>query len=484
MPSSFQTFSLDPFEDQTGVGNLHLSGSCVYDPQQQAFTITGASANIWGEHDDFHFVWRRMRGDFIVTARASFSGAGAISHRKLGWMVRSSLDAGSPQVCAAVHGDGLVSLQFRRKQGEATAELRAPLSAADVVQLERKGSSFRMSVAQFGQPFTTVQMDEIDLGEEVYLGLFVCSHADEVLEKAVFQNVRIVVPVKPGFDRAKDPFGSRLEILDVASGLRRIVYQRDDVFEAPNWTRDGQALVFNSGGRLYRFDLATQTPLLIATGDVVMNNNDHVLSFDGKLLAISSHVAPDYHSRVFTVPLRGGQPQQITPSGPSYLHGWSPDGKYLVFTGLRNGDYDIYRVPAAGGAEEQLTSAPGLDDGPEYTPDGRYIYFNSVRSGRMQIWRMQPDGSRQEQLTDDEYNNWFPHISPDGKWVVFLSYLVGEVTPSDHPAAKHVYLRRMPLDGGAPSVLAYLYGGQGTMNVPSWSPDGTQIAFVSNTVPF
>jgi Tol biopolymer transport system component len=173
----------------------------------------------------------------------------------------------------------------------------------------------------------------------------------------------------------------------------------------------------------------------------------------------------------------------VTDKGPSYLHGWSPDGKFLVYCAERNGDYDVFRISVDGGEETQLTTAIGLDDGPEYTPDGAYIYFNSVRSGGMHIWRMKPDGSDQQQMTDDEYNNWFPHISPDGKMVVFISYLVNEVAPGDHPAAKRVYLRLMPLDGGTPKVLAYLYGGQGTINVPSWSPDGRQLAFVSNTVP-
>ncbi len=175
--------------------------------------------------------------------------------------------------------------------------------------------------------------------------------------------------------------------------------------------------------------------------------------------------------------------RRITPTGPSYLHGWSPDGQFLVYTGQRHGQFDIYRIAAGGGEEVQLTNSVGLDDGPEYAPDGEYIYFNSVRSGRMQIWRMQADGSGEEQLTDDEYNNWFPHISPDGQWVAFITYLVGEAEPSDHPAAKRIYLRLMPRAGGEPRVLAYLYGGQGTMNVPSWSPDSKRLAFVSNTVP-
>ena len=475
---------LDPFESQTDVGSVHHPGSGVFDPEQQAYTIASAGANIWGDHDDFHFVWRKMRGNFIVTMRAEWIGAGVNPHRKLGWMARSSLHTGSPEVSTGIHGDGLVSLQFRRKQGGPTEEVKAPLKGGDVIQLERQGDTYLLSVAHYGEPFTTVQATPVELGDDLYVGLFVCSHEDEVMEKAIFRDVRMVAPARPGFDRAKDPFGSRLEILDLESGHRQIIHTADHVFEAPNWTRDGQALIFNREGHLYRFDLETKTPALIATGSVVGNNNDHVLSFDGSMLAISSHSAPDYHSRVYTVPVQGGQPKQVTPAGPSYLHGWSPDGQYLVYTGQRNGQFDIYRIPMQGGSEVQLTNTPGLDDGPEYTPDGRYIYFNSVRSGRMQIWRMALDGSHPEQLTEDAYNNWFPHISPDGSRVIFVTYLVGEVEPSDHPAAKRVYLRMMPLEGGMPKVVAYLYGGQGTMNVPSWSPDGKKVAFVSNTVPF
>lgn len=351
-----------------------------------------------------------------------------------------------------------------------------------MIQLERKGTTYVMSVAQYGKPFVTVQVSKLDLGDEVYVGLFVCSHEDDSAEQATFRNVHIVVPVKENFDRQKDPFGSHLEILDVENGHRQIIYSSDSVFEAPNWTQDGDALIYNQGGRLYRFDLLGKTSALIDTGDVVRNNNDHVLSFDGTMLAISSHTEDDA-SMIYTVPAQGGTPKRITSVGPSYMHGWSPDGRYLVYTGQRGGEFNIYRIPVEGGDETQLTFTKGLDDGPEYTPDGSHIYFNSVRTGRMQIWRMKHDGSEQEQLTDDEYNNWFPHISPDGKWVIFITYLVGETESGDHPAAKRVYLRLMPRDGGTPKVLAYLYGGQGTINVPSWSPDSKRVAFVSNTVP-
>jgi TolB protein len=483
MTSSLHTHALGQFENQTDVGTVDQAGSCVYEMDQESYNISSAGANIWGQHDDFHFVWMRIKGNFIVTTRAAMPGVGVHPHRKLGWMARTSLDSGSPHVCTGIHGDGLLALQFRRMQGGETEEVRSSLQGADVIQLERKGHTYIMSVSHYGEPFITLQVAELDLGEELYVGLYVCSHDEHGVEQATFRDVRIVIPVKEGFDRGKDPFGSRLELLDVASGHRQIIYSVDRVIEAPNWTRDGKALIYNSDGRLYRFDLETRTPSPIDTDDVVRNNNDHVLSFDGSMLAISSHNKHDNLSLIYTVSVQGGKPKLVTDKGPSYLHGWSPDGKSLVYCAERNGDYDVYRISVDGGQETQLTTAIGLDDGPEYTPDGKYIYFNSVRSGRMQIWRMKPDGSDQEPMTDDEYNNWFPHISPDGKWVVLISYLVGEVEPGDHPAAKRVYLRLMPLDGGTPKVLAYLYGGQGTINVPSWSPDGSQLAFVSNTVP-
>lgn len=469
------------FEDQTDVGKVLKAGAAHYDAAKDEYTISGSGTNMWFGTDEFHFVWKRMKGDFILTARVQFIGRGVEAHRKTGWQVRSSLDPDSPHASAVVHGDGLASLQFRRTKGAHTEEVKSSVTAPDVIQLERRGDKYLMGAARFGEPFTTEQVSDLALGDEVYVGLFVCSHNKDVTEEAVFRHARITVPAAANFVPYRDYIGSNLEVLDLASGSRKIIYRSPASLQAPNWTPDGRALIYNSNGRLYRFDLARKTPAVINTDFAVNNNNDHVLSFDGRMIGISNHSQEDGNkSIVYVVPVGGGRPRRITARGPSYLHGWSPDGQFLIFTGERNGEFDIYKIPAKGGEEVRLTTAKGLDDGPEYTPDGKYIYFNSTRTGLMQIWRMQADGSGQEQITNDEYNNWFPHISPDGKWIAFLSFFK-DVAPGDHPFYKQVYLRLMPAGGGQPKVIAYVYGGQGTINVPSWSPDSKRLAFISNT---
>ncbi len=483
-PSLSQPEPLGVFTGHNDVGNPAKSGAATYDAEKQQYAIEGAGTNMWLGRDEFQFAWRRLKGNFILTTRAELIGKGVEEHRKIGWNVRSSLDPDSPHVTAVVHGDGLTSLQFRRTKGAITEQMISPLKAADIIQLERKGKLFVMSVARFGDPFVTEQIADIALGDEVIAGLFVCSHNKDVVEKAVFRDVRITVPASDTFVPYRDYIGSNLEVMDVATGARRILHTSPDSLQAPNWTNDGKALIYNSKGRLYRFDLAGKAPVVPVEIDLdfaTNNNNDHVLSFDGKMLAISHHVREEENrSNVYVVPVQGGKPRRITTKGPSYLHGWSPDAKFLIYTGQRDGELDIYKISVSGGEEVALTSAKGVDDGPEYTPDGKYIYFNSTRTGKMQIWRMKPDGSNQEQVTNDEYNNWFPHISPDGKSIVILSF-PKDIDPADHPFYKHVYIRVMPAAGGAPKVIAYLYGGQGTINVPSWSPDSKKIAFVSNT---
>ena len=474
------------FDGQTDVGRARNPGPAKYEPERQTYQIAGSGQNMWATQDDFRFVWKRLTGNFILSTRARFASGGGNAHRKIGWTIRPSLETGSQHVTAAVHGDGLVSLQFRRTAGAITEEnkSRDSLPNADaVIQLERRDGVYVMSVARFGDTLVTQELSGVALPDTVYVGLYVCAHDSAAVERASFSNVRITIPPPRDFVAYRDYIGSNLEILDVATGNATIIHHYRGSFQAPNWTHDGKALIYAQEGRLYRFDLAARSAEAINTGFATRNNNDHVLSFDGRMLAISHHSAEDSNaSIVYTVPATGGTPKRVTAKGPSYLHGWSPDGRWLVYTGQRSGELDVYKISVTGGDEIRLTNTPGLDDGPEYTPDGAYIYFNSSRSGRMQIWRMRPDGSGQQQITNDGFNNWFPHISPDGKWIVYIAFPPPpEVAPDDHPFYKHVLLRLMPITGGPARVIAYLYGGQGTINVPSWSPDGKRLAFVSNT---
>jgi TolB protein len=474
------------FDAQADVGRVARSGSASYDPQRQTYLVAGSGQNMWNDRDDFHFVSKRLTGNFILSTRARFIGVGVEPHRKIGWSIRPSLEASSAHVTAALHGDGLISLQFRRATGGITEEIRSRdvfRDADAVIQLERRDGVYLMSVAPFGDTLITQQLPGVSLPDTVYVGLFVCAHNDTVVERAAFSNVRITTPARRDLVPYRDYLGSNLEILDVTTGNATIVHQYRGSFQAPNWTRDGSALVYAQEGRLYRFDLASRVAEAINTGFATRNNNDHVLSFDGRMMAISHHAVEDSGaSVVYTLRATGGTPTRVTARGvgPSYLHGWSPDGRWLVYTGQRGGEFDVYKIPVTGGDEIRLTSAPGLDDGPEFTPDGAYIYFNSSRSGRMQIWRMLPDGSAQQQITNDGFNNWFPHISPDGKWIAYIAF-PPDVPANDHPFYKHVLLRLMLSGGGPARVIAYVYGGQGTINVPSWSPDGTRLAFVSNS---
>ncbi len=476
-----QTGQLGIFDGQSDVGPVKHKGSATFDKATQQYHLEGSGTNIWGTHDEFHFVWKKMKGDFILRTNAAFIGKGVEDHRKVGLMVRTSLDTNSKHINAVVHGDGLTSLQYRRTVSGITEEIKSKLTHADVIQLERKGNTYTMSVAHKGETFVTEKLDDLDLGDDVYVGIFICSHNPDVTEKATFNNVRIVVPAGKDLVPYKSYLGSSIEILDLATQNSKIIYQIPNSLQAPNWINDGKSLIYNRDGKLYNFNLATGTPKEINTGAATKNNNDHVISFDGKTLAVSSGNGERGASVGFTVPIGGGEAKQITPTGPSYMHGWSPDKKYIVFCGDRNGEYDVYRIPAGGGPEVRLTDAKGLDDGPEYSPDGKYIYFNSVRTGLMQVWRMKPDGSEQTQITNDDFNNWFPHVSPDGKWIVYITFLKDEVAPGDHPFYKHVYLRVMPTSGGPSKVVAYLYGGQGTINTPSWAPDSKHLAFVSNS---
>lgn len=277
----------------------------------------------------------------------------------------------------------------------------------------------------------------------------------------------------------RPPAMSHITIMSADGREEKIVASLPRIVEAPNWSQDGKFLIVNGDGKLWRIPVEGGTPEQIPTGTVEQINNDHGISPDGQMIAISAR-------QIFTLPISGGTPKQITQETPSYFHGWSPDGQTLAFCGQRGGNFDLYAISVNGGTEKRLTSHAGYDDGPDYSPDGKWIYFNSDRSGSWDIWRIPATGAGEgdslaERVTSDEWEDWFPHPSPDGKHLVFLSFEKGT---KGHPPNKSVKLRMMKMPARklkkepGISVVREFFGGQGTLNVNSWSPDGRRFAFV------
>ena len=478
------------FENHQDVGAVVHSGSAVFDPGKQVYTLRGSGENMWSTHDAFQFAWKKMSGDVEIAADISFPNTSGNPHKKAVLIFRQSLDADSPYVDVALHGNGLTALQYRDVRGSTTREVQSRVNnnrqdaTAARLRLTRRGNYVYLSLGESldnatGPALYDGESIRVPLEGEFYVGIGVCAHDANAMEEATFSNVQLR---NLSASAGSPTLYSSLEIIAVASTDRTAIYVAPGRFEAPNWSRDGSNLLFNRDGHLEKLPVKGGKPEVIATGSADHLNNDHGISPDGTQLAVSDNsketdpATGAHDSLIYIVASGGGNPRQITHNAPSYWHGWSPDQKTLAFVGQRHGEFDIYTIPATGGEETRLTTAKGLDDGPEYSPDGQYIYFNSERTGHMQIWRMKPDGSDQEQVFSDDYNNWFPHISPDGKWMVFLTY-AKDVT--GHPPNKDVMLRLMSLEDKKISILAQLFGGQGTINVPSWSPDGKQVAFVS-----
>lgn len=464
------------FDGESEVGPIAHPGTAEYDSSQHSYVTSGGGANMWFTNDAFHFVWKKVSSDFSLAADVSFIGNEGDPHRKACIIVRQSLAPDSAYGDAALHGNGLTSLQYRETNGATTREIQANVSGPKRLRLEKHGQNISMSIAGAGEKLRpSGGWFQLPLDGPFYVGLGVCAHDSNAVRQARFSNVEFKEEKAVTLSNFS---GSTLETVAIGSKDRRVVYFTTNHIEAPNWSRDGKYFLFNGGGHILRLPVEGGEPSMLNTGSAIRCNNDHGISPDGTQLAISDQTQGK-GSLIYVLPITGGAPRLVTPTGPSYWHGWSPDGRTLAFCGERNKEFDVYTVSVDGGEEKRLTTTPGLDDGPEYSPDGKFIYFNSERTGQMQIWRMEPDGSHQEQVTSDEYNNWFPHISPNGKWLTFLSY---DKEVKGHPGNQFVMLRIMPAAGGKIEVLAKLHGGQGTINVPSWSPDSAKVAFMSYPV--
>jgi Tol biopolymer transport system component len=466
--------SIGIFESAADVGKIEVKGSSAFLPDQAKYRVTGSGANIWAKEDAFQFLHKKISGDLQFSMEVEWVGEGKVKHRKACAMIRQTLDGDSPYVDVAVHGDGLVALQWRQEKGGITYSAETSNAMPANVKIERDGDVFTVSLAKKGEPFRTVGAVSLVLPDPVYAGLAVCSHDVKTPETAILSNVVLNNRLaQPNEKRMRE---TTLETLTIDTGVRKTIYRERASFEAPNWSPDGKLFYINKEGSIYTLPVEGGELKRLNTGVAVKCNNDHGLSFDGQWLAISSGGGKD-GSKIYVVPATGGEARLVTPIGPSYWHGWSPDGKTLAYCASRNNNYDVYTIPTAGGEEKRLTTVEGLDDGPEYTTDGSKIYWQSEQTGLLKIWRMNPDGSQPEQMTfDSDYADWFPHPSPDGKWLVFVSF---DKSVKGHPPNQNVVLRLMPLAGGKPKIIATLFGGQGTINVPSWSPDSKQVAFVS-----
>ena len=455
------------FEGHQDVGIVLTPGTAVYDAATKTYTLTGSGENMWAAADAFHFVWKKVTGDVRLSASIASISEGGDAHRKAALMIRQSLDGDSAYADIAVHGDGLTSLQARDQKGAATHEVQSNRTKPERVAIEKRGNYFYASVAgPTGDFERSGGSMRVPMEGSYYIGIGVCAHNKDAMVKISFTNVALE-PVPAAKAKDLTEF-STLETVTVQSTDRRTVLVSTERIEAPNWSKDGSTLVFNRAGKLERVAAAGGTPEPVNTGSASRIASAHGLSPDGAWIAFT-----DDSKRTYVVPAAGGEPRLVAEYG--VWRAWSPDGKTLLVAGPRNSS--LLSLPVAGGKPTPLAiSAAGASDYPEYSPDGKYIYFTSDRTGGSQIWRMLADGTEQEQLTSDEMQNWYPHVAPDGRRLVMLSR---EGTAKGVPHNEDVMLRIVNLADKKVTVLAKLIGGQGTIDAPSWSPDGRRLSFVS-----
>ena len=472
--------ALGLFESQSDVGVVNPAGTGSFDAATGTYSIASSGANLWSTTDAFHMVWKKVEGDWSLTADVQLSAATSTSspHRKALLIFRQTLDPDSMYADVAVHGNGETALQYRRGKGDTTQDIAFDLGAPKTLRLEKRGDTITLFVSMKGEPLHQAGASvKLHFAGPFYAGLGVCAHQDGAVEKATFSHVELTPLSTPANPGPKSLYSTLQTIaIDNSARMAFVILTDKGYFEAPNWSRDGKTLIFDRGGRIWTIPAAGGEATALDIGDLTGCTGSHGLSPDGKWLAMTCTSPEHPGRRVYIVPFRGGAPRMVTENPDSYFHSWSPDGKTILFTRPSHSSINIFAIPPEGGTETALTTGNGTSDDPDYSPDGKYIYFNSDRAGGMQIFRMQPDGSHPEQVTFDDRRNWTAHPSPDGKSILILSY-AGDVT--GHPANKDVTLRILDPITGKIRDLVQIVGGSGTDNVPNWAPDGAHFAFVS-----
>lgn len=471
--------SLGVFESQSDVGSVTPPGTLRFDAANRVYTIDSAGANLWSTEDGFHFVWKRVSGDISLTADIQFplKPPNASPHRKALLMFRQSLDPDAMYGDAAIHGNGETALQYRRTRGDTTQDIAFNTGAPKTMRLEKHGDTITLFISQHGEPLhQTGASIKLHFDEPFYVGLGVCAHNKNAVERATFTDVELK-PLARTTPAANLALYSTLQTIAIDNNARMatVVLTERSRIEAPNWTRNGKSLIFTRAGRLWTIPVEGGEAKAIQIGDLRNCGGSHGLSPDGKWLAVTCARAEHPEPRVYIVPSEGGTPRMVTENPFSWFHSWSPDGKTIAFTRPSHGSGNIYSISVDGGQETAMTTGTGISDDPDYSPDGKYIYFNSDRTGTMEIWRMRPDGSQPEQVTFDGLNNWTPHPAPDGQSILILSYGRGV---AGHPANRDVALRLLNASDGKIRELVQIVGGSGSDNVPNWAPDGKHFAFV------
>jgi Tol biopolymer transport system component len=477
--SPAQTASLGLFTDHADVGTVLHLGTAVYDAAKRTYTITGSGENVWATADAFQFVWKKMDGDFTLSADISILGQAGDPHKKAMLMARQSLGADSPYADVALHASGLASLQSRDAKGADTHEIQSNISAPKHLRLQKYGDEFTIWLAGEDGKFQFAGGSmRVPMNGPFYVGLGVCAHNKDAVDTAEFRNVALEATSA----EVSEHWYETLETIDVASTDRRVTYvnrNRDaSSIGAPTWTPDGVSLLVSHGDRIESVPVSGGKPKIIDTGGFRVNLSLSV-SPDGTMVGSSGSCCDG--SAIFVVPVRGGVLRRVTAKSPAFWQGWSPDGKTILFL-LTDDKYHvgIYTMPVAGGTETHLIGGPGASvrGSAGYSPDGNYIYFHSNHSGAGEVWRMRSDGSNPEQVTKDGVGDWYPHVSPDGRLLAFLT--PERSAPSEMDIGlEPVTLRVMTLADRHVRVLAKFTGANNSMPSPSWSPDSRRLAFVS-----
>jgi len=401
---SFYSFSqIGEFEKAVDVGNPKIKGTSHYNEETQTYILEGGGSNIWFNHDEFHFLYKKISGDFILTAHFELMGnEEGNDHRKTGWMIRETIDDDAVSINSCLHGDGLAVLQWRLMRG---AYMRDPEDeiffpkqyfGESIIQLERIGKTITMRMAHPGEPFEEMEtLTMPNLNEKVLIGPYVLAHDPDDIQKAKIWNVRISRPVSPNWhpnplvkttSHKGFPRGSRVETVNIETQKRTIVHTSDHELNAPFFSQDGTLIYFLD------------------------------------------------HQKTFCIPLDKNVSKPI-------------------FTSNANGI----------GKKNKLHG---------------FIYFSQGKTSTNQIWRKKSNGTKSTQMTFDLEHSRFPHISPDGKWVAFLSF-PHDSNPNEAVRFQRVSLNIMPSKGGAPKTIAHFYGGKGSFENYTWSPDSKSLVFVS-----